>query len=299
MPHFPLHEYFPLLIYLSFILLLSFITLPHSTAFLFPSPLTQSSSADRPEHPFLTPITARPLVTMLWDVLGMGVCMGWWGGRMKGWWEGSGKGKGAGAVGERGLVGENELEERRVRGEKNMKRLINAGATTLAGVPVFYVVLTVMGAPLDSHYLQTILLSLHLSILTVWPVIHTLGIPSLQDDGIFARFRLTRLFCEFRTENPIERALVYPPVGALLGAWLGALPIPLDWDRPWQSYPLTIAFASILGFIFGGFASWSRSVAESMYKEIQSEGYVVGEGEGKEGGKAAKKNKKKKKAVAA
>ncbi|KAG1847683.1 hypothetical protein DFJ58DRAFT_717167 [Suillus subalutaceus] len=35
-------------------------------------------------------------------------------------------------------------------------------------------------------------------------------------------------------QNPIERALVYPAVASLLGAWLGAPPIALDWDRPWQ-----------------------------------------------------------------
>lgn len=34
--------------------------------------------------------------------------------------------------------------------------------------------------------------------------------------------------------TPIERALVYPTIGALTGAWLGAIPIGLDWERPWQ-----------------------------------------------------------------
>lgn len=37
-----------------------------------------------------------------------------------------------------------------------------------------------------------------------------------------------------RAESPFERALVYPMVGTLCGAWVGVLPICLDWDRPWQ-----------------------------------------------------------------
>jgi hypothetical protein len=26
----------------------------------------------------------------------------------------------------------------------------------------------------------------------------------------------------------------YPTVGTIVGAWAGAIVIPLDWDRPWQ-----------------------------------------------------------------
>ena len=31
-----------------------------------------------------------------------------------------------------------------------------------------------------------------------------------------------------------ELYLVCSSIGAMLGAYVGALPIPLDWDRPWQ-----------------------------------------------------------------
>ncbi|XP_045625306.1 phosphatidylinositol-glycan biosynthesis class F protein [Procambarus clarkii] len=33
----------------------------------------------------------------------------------------------------------------------------------------------------------------------------------------------------------------------LLGAWLGAIPIPLDWDTPWQVWPLTCSIGAVLG----------------------------------------------------
>ena len=40
-------------------------------------------------------------------------------------------------------------------------------------------------------------------------------------------------------------------VGAVVGAWLGAVPIPLDWDRPWQAWPITIVTGAYLGYVLG------------------------------------------------
>ena len=40
-------------------------------------------------------------------------------------------------------------------------------------------------------------------------------------------------------------------VGCVAGAWLGAVPIPLDWDRDWQRWPVTIVVGMWMGGIFG------------------------------------------------
>ena len=31
-----------------------------------------------------------------------------------------------------------------------------------------------------------------------------------------------------------EKLVYFPTVGSVVGAWLGSIVIPLDWDRPWQ-----------------------------------------------------------------
>ncbi|KAI9722170.1 MAG: Glycosylphosphatidylinositol (GPI) anchor assembly protein [Chrysothrix sp. TS-e1954] len=36
-------------------------------------------------------------------------------------------------------------------------------------------------------------------------------------------------------------------LGTLLGAWLGAIPIPLDWDRAWQAWPVTVLTGAWVG----------------------------------------------------
>ncbi len=33
-----------------------------------------------------------------------------------------------------------------------------------------------------------------------------------------------------------------------VGAWLGAVPIPLDWDREWQKWPVTIVTGAYMGW---------------------------------------------------
>ena len=40
-------------------------------------------------------------------------------------------------------------------------------------------------------------------------------------------------------------------MGTALGAWLGAVPIPLDWDREWQKWPVTIVTGMYMGAVIG------------------------------------------------
>lgn len=40
-------------------------------------------------------------------------------------------------------------------------------------------------------------------------------------------------------------------VGAVVGAWLGAIPIPLDWDRVWQRWPVTPLVGAVGGWAVG------------------------------------------------
>ena len=36
-----------------------------------------------------------------------------------------------------------------------------------------------------------------------------------------------------------------------MGAWAGAVPIPLDWDREWQKWPVTIVAGMYAGAVVG------------------------------------------------
>lgn len=47
--------------------------------------------------------------------------------------------------------------------------------------------------------------------------------------------------------------MVHSTIGAILGTWAGVIPLALDWDRPWQAYPLTPAFGMLVGYAIGGY----------------------------------------------
>ncbi|PSS34220.1 hypothetical protein PHLCEN_2v1730 [Hermanssonia centrifuga] len=82
---------------------------------------------------------------------------------------------------------------------------------------------------------------------------YTLGVPSWKatTESLVRKLTWIRLFAELSPRSPIERALVYPTIGTFLGCWGGVIPIGLDWDRPWQAWPLTPAWGAFGGYVLG------------------------------------------------
>lgn len=112
--------------------------------------------------------------------------------------------------------------------------------TTLSIIPLTTLQI-LFGAPITSHLAHTTLCSAHIALLAIYPLIYVHG-----TDG--AKWR--------------EIASFYAPidevfggfVGCLIGAWLGAVPIPLDWDREWQKWPVTIVCGAYAGYAVGKLA---------------------------------------------
>ena len=47
--------------------------------------------------------------------------------------------------------------------------------------------------------------------------------------------------------DPLGRSVFTYALGSVIGSWLGAFPIPLDWDRPWQAWPITCCLGAVAG----------------------------------------------------
>ncbi|KAI1273744.1 GPI biosynthesis protein family Pig-F-domain-containing protein [Xylaria sp. FL0933] len=108
--------------------------------------------------------------------------------------------------------------------------IVSAGA--------LHVLLVLFGAPFLTHIPHTFLCSLHLSLLGLYPLFYARGVASRDWLEIMS------------ARAPFDEAFG-GLVGAGVGAWLGAVPIPLDWDREWQKWPVTILSGIYAGYAVG------------------------------------------------
>ncbi|KAG9007072.1 hypothetical protein FRB90_009560 [Tulasnella sp. 427] len=255
----PLARYTSIVGTQSLLLAFTALFLPRSTASIFGSDFLPppSSSLDRPQHPFLEPLTASPVLTLIWLCLGVGVVVAWSAGYMRVWV----KGEVPTQSGNRDDVKSSALATGK------SKAIIDSLTATAAAIPIFFVFTVLFGAPLTSHIPQTLLLSTLLSLLTVYPSTYALGLPSLTSTSSAAqasRLEFVRLFSELFTRTHVDRALVFPVIGTIVGCWLGAFVLPLDWARPWQAWPLVPAYGSIFGYIVGSLVSVVFSSVKSL-----------------------------------
>ncbi|KAK7790866.1 hypothetical protein R5R35_010734 [Gryllus longicercus] len=106
---------------------------------------------------------------------------------------------------------------------------------------VYFFIAILFGAEVFSKHEETFMLSAVLCALTVFPVCLNLGSNSV----------ISLLFGIKMTGDILRESLFCSYRYTLLGTWLGAFVIPLDWDRPWQVWPIPCASGAMLGFIVG------------------------------------------------
>ncbi|KAF4519911.1 hypothetical protein B566_EDAN008287 [Ephemera danica] len=83
------------------------------------------------------------------------------------------------------------------------------------------------GAELFGKYEETLFLSVLLCAMTILPACIHLG-PKCT----------LNLICGIKEDSDLTMVIFRNYEFSLLGAWLGACFIPLDWDRPWQEWPI-------------------------------------------------------------
>ncbi|KAF1958021.1 hypothetical protein CC80DRAFT_491329 [Byssothecium circinans] len=110
--------------------------------------------------------------------------------------------------------------------------------STLAAAPLLTGTLVLFGAPITTHHTHTLLCGAHIALLSFLPLVYVHGV-----DGATWREVIALLL-------PIDE--VYGGmIGSVVGAWCGAIPIPLDWDREWQKWPVTIVTGAYIGYAIG------------------------------------------------
>ena len=117
---------------------------------------------------------------------------------------------------------------------------------------VIYVAIC-FGAPLYQEHWETGTFVTLLCCQSVWPIILIEGFDLEKLQKIINGHGL----------DILKQVLYLQAAGATFGAWLGAFLIPLDWDRPWQVWPLTCVIGSYCTTFLSFIISLARVTREN------------------------------------
>ncbi|XP_078261120.1 phosphatidylinositol-glycan biosynthesis class F protein [Rhinoraja longicauda] len=109
----------------------------------------------------------------------------------------------------------------------------------LSSCLMFHGIIVLYGAPLLVSFKETFLFAVLLSTFTTFRCLCVRG-PNVQV--------WIRVFSKNGALSIWDTSLQITTISTLFGAWLGAFPIPLDWDRPWQVWPISCTLGATLGF---------------------------------------------------
>ncbi|ESO01943.1 hypothetical protein HELRODRAFT_66403 [Helobdella robusta] len=126
--------------------------------------------------------------------------------------------------------------------------------TTLA----FHLISIMYGAPMFEKAIETFNLSLLISFLAVLPTF--VAANKSWNNWLQIVFMLN---CK---EDLLLYQTVFTCFSTIVGAWLGAFPIPLDWDRPWQVWPVSCVYGAVLGHCLGVSVGTVRLLMLHKYK---------------------------------
>ncbi|KAJ2721937.1 hypothetical protein GGI07_003641 [Coemansia sp. Benny D115] len=126
-------------------------------------------------------------------------------------------------------------------GSRVMSVVNMAVATGLAAV-VLGVLFVLFGAPFASQTWETVAAAVNVSLLAVTPAILTLK-------GDFGSWRRALLSANPRSVPEKWAAGIF--WSTMVVCWAAAYFIPMDWERPWQKWPIPIVGGAFLGHIIG------------------------------------------------
>lgn len=139
------------------------------------------------------------------------------------------------------LNSSNDIQAKRSKQSKNKAGDIIKSIVFLLCVKFcFFIGIILFGAPVLDCHEETLMLSTLLTLLTVFPLIVHSGVETSM-----------QLLFGVKTygKDTIIEMLVNNALFTICGAWLGAVVIPLDWNTPWQVWPIPCYLGAIGGFL--------------------------------------------------
>jgi phosphatidylinositol glycan class F len=80
-----------------------------------------------------------------------------------------------------------------------------------------------------------------------------------------------RIFAHTKPNGSIEYLICLQAHGAVIGGWFGAWPMPLDWERPWQEWPISVSYGTLAGYLVALVASLGFVLAHPRLQHVKNE----------------------------
>ncbi|XP_050679692.1 phosphatidylinositol-glycan biosynthesis class F protein [Leptidea sinapis] len=138
------------------------------------------------------------------------------------------------------LNSQNDIQQKKSKGKTKTGDLVKAFCFLLGITFCFFIGIILFGAPFLDNHEETLMLSCLLTLLAVFPLVAHIGV-EMAMQLLFGVKSFTR--------DTIIAMLVNNAVFTLCGAWLGAVVIPLDWNTPWQVWPIPCYLGAVGGYL--------------------------------------------------
>ncbi|XP_046821267.1 phosphatidylinositol-glycan biosynthesis class F protein [Vespa crabro] len=116
---------------------------------------------------------------------------------------------------------------------------------------IYYFLIVMFGAPVFNQHEETTMLTIILTCLTFVPASLHLGVNTAVNILTGRETQKDNIF--INAANIVIKT-------TLLGTWTGAIVIPLDWDRPWQVWPIPCVTGALLGYTIAHFIILFKTV---------------------------------------
>lgn len=141
------------------------------------------------------------------------------------------------------MISKSQSNEKKVQSKQKKSVKINNFIRSIFIIAlmtvIHYIVAVLFGAQLFHVFEETFMFSVMLTTLTIIPACIHLG-----TDKIFYMLNNITPY-----EGDLLSELVFQNICSVyVGTWFGAFVIPLDWDRPWQVWPIPCSLGAMLGY---------------------------------------------------
>ncbi|KAI9250025.1 GPI biosynthesis protein Pig-F [Sporodiniella umbellata] len=144
--------------------------------------------------------------------------------------------------------------------DRFLKTALYSTISTVVATCVLHFLAVLFGAPLIERVSNTFLFAAYLSILTIMPCFQSL------ESSVWIK-----VFVHHSPSTTSEIYAYAQAICALAGAWIGAIVLPLDWERDWQVWPISCIISTYVGHSVGVLAAFVWSSLKGVFGKKKNE----------------------------